>query len=124
MSRTIKPVTPVDFVRFSDVARRLGVHRHSIRRWVQDGKLPPPIQLSDRVRGWASAEIERWLTGKGATDTQDATPTPTTTETTHVPSDDCKRAVEACERIERNLDDVRSMLTDVCDSIQEIERCR
>ena len=42
------------------VAERLAVHRTTLWRWVQDGKLPPPTKLSPRCPRWREDVIARW----------------------------------------------------------------
>lgn len=48
-------------IRTWDLARRLGVDRSTIWRWVRNSIIPPPIQIGPQVRGWRADDIERWL---------------------------------------------------------------
>ena len=44
------------------VARRFGVHTHSVNRWVREGKFPKPIAMGpERThRFWSVEEIEEF----------------------------------------------------------------
>jgi hypothetical protein len=36
-----------------DLQAQLDVHSETLRRWLRDGKLPPPdVDLSQRTKGW------------------------------------------------------------------------
>jgi excisionase family DNA binding protein len=43
------------------LAGRLGICELSVRRWVRDGKLPPPVRLGRSVR-WPWASVVEWVT--------------------------------------------------------------
>ena len=48
------------FIRLQDVLKRIPVGKSTIWNWVQEGKFPPPVKLSDRVTAWPVAAIEQW----------------------------------------------------------------
>lgn len=48
-------------VRVAEAARRLGVNRSTLWRWVKDGLMPQPIHLGPAVRGWNQSDLERWI---------------------------------------------------------------
>ena len=52
MSKILRP---------KELMNLIGVSRSTIWRWEQEGKLPPKIIISDRVGGWRSSDIEKWL---------------------------------------------------------------
>ena len=45
------------YLRDSDLAKRYGVHRSTVWRWVRKGLLPKPIRLTPGCTRWNSAEI-------------------------------------------------------------------
>lgn len=47
---------------FSDkqLARRFGVHRTVIWRWVKKGNLPKPVKLSPGCTRWLGSAVEEW----------------------------------------------------------------
>lgn len=51
--------------RTCELARRLGVARSTVWRWVRDGLLPKPIHIGPQVRGWRAREIDEWLNTRG-----------------------------------------------------------
>ncbi len=46
---------------FSDqqLARRYGVHRSTIWRWVKDGRFPAPTQLTTGTTRWNGGAVEQ-----------------------------------------------------------------
>ena len=48
------------FIRLQDVLKRIPVGKSTIWNWVQEGKFPVPVKLSDRVTAWSVAAIEQW----------------------------------------------------------------
>ncbi len=46
-----------------DLAELLSVHTRSIRRWVSEGELPPPIKIGGSLR-WKPARIQEWIQEK------------------------------------------------------------
>lgn len=48
------------FIRLQELLKRIPVGRSTIWFWVQEGKFPAPVKLSDRVTAWPVAAIEQW----------------------------------------------------------------
>ena len=44
-----------------------GVSKNTLRRWVDDGKFPRPVALSDRIHAWRIEDVQRWLSARAAT---------------------------------------------------------
>ena len=44
----------------TDLAAYLKVSRATLFRYLQEGQIPPPIRLSDRVTRWSSETIIEW----------------------------------------------------------------
>ena len=51
---------PAKLMSANDVAERVGVAPHTVRRWRSAGKLPPAIQIEGIVR-WRPEVIQQWL---------------------------------------------------------------
>lgn len=48
-------------------ARRLyfgGVNRSTLAEWIRAGKLPQPICLTSKTRGWRKSTLDDWLNGR------------------------------------------------------------
>lgn len=54
----MKDVTP--FLRDTEVAKRYGVSRSTIWRWVKDGKIPLPIKIGGGSTRWRFFDLEEW----------------------------------------------------------------
>lgn len=48
------------FMRAEVAALYLGVSKATIWRWVRDGRLPPPLELSPRIKGWHQDELRKF----------------------------------------------------------------
>ena len=48
------------FIRLRDLVKRVPVAKSTVWKWVEDGKFPRPIKLSQGVTAWSIAAIERW----------------------------------------------------------------
>ncbi len=55
---TTTPPTTQRYIRDADVARRYGVGRATVWRWVREGELPPPIQLGRATTRWSLDVLE------------------------------------------------------------------
>ena len=56
----------IEFLKDSQVSKRLSVSRASIWRWAAMGKFPAPVKLSEGVSRWRLADIEEWENAKAA----------------------------------------------------------
>lgn len=52
-----------DLVSLSEMADILGVSERTVRRQIQEGKLPPTMSLPGRRRFWTRTTIEAFLRG-------------------------------------------------------------
>lgn len=43
-----------------DLAKRYGVHRTTVWRWVKDQGFPPPERLSAACTRWVGSEVAEW----------------------------------------------------------------
>ena len=48
------------FIRLRALTTRIPVSNSTIWQWVQDGKFPAPVKLSQGVTAWPVAAIDRW----------------------------------------------------------------
>lgn len=51
-------------ISLNEAAKRLGVHRRSLERLIEDGTGPAIIQLTPRRRGIAETTLDAWLKGR------------------------------------------------------------
>ena len=47
------------YIRDTDLAKRYGVSRVTIWRWVRDGRFPKPIKLSPACTRWNLSAVEQ-----------------------------------------------------------------
>ena len=45
--------------------RSMPISRSTLWRWVNEGKFPKPIKLSEGVTVWRVEEVEAWLRSRG-----------------------------------------------------------
>ena len=62
-------------LRMDDVVILLGVSESTVRRMIDRGEFPAPIQLSSRVVGWFSSEVRDFLETKAKTRRRTGAPT-------------------------------------------------
>lgn len=48
------------FMRAEIAASYLGVSRATIYRWVREGRLPEPVEVSPKIKGWHQEELRRF----------------------------------------------------------------
>ena len=53
-----------NFLRVTQVARKIGIGKSTVWLWVKEGKLPEPIKLSPRITVWDESKIEEWIKAK------------------------------------------------------------
>ena len=51
-------------IRYSELAKELGVSTSTLWRWRQDKVIPEPIFLGPRLLVWERVVIEQWLDSK------------------------------------------------------------
>ena len=51
-------------LRLRHVMERTGLSRTTIYEWVAAGRMPSPIAISDRTKGWVECEIEEFVRGR------------------------------------------------------------
>jgi predicted DNA-binding transcriptional regulator AlpA/biotin operon repressor len=44
-----------------ELGRRLSVHPTQLLRWVEEGRMPPPVLLPDRIPRWWWSTIVQWV---------------------------------------------------------------
>lgn len=55
---------PTRFLRMSEVADRVGLHKRTIWRLIAAESFPQPVPLGDRAVGFVESEIEDWMRKK------------------------------------------------------------
>ncbi|GAB2940628.1 hypothetical protein GCM10027182_05390 [Aquaspirillum soli] len=44
----------------TDFTKKMGVTTNTVRRWIRDGKVPPPdIDLSLKIQGWRTSTLHK-----------------------------------------------------------------
>ena len=51
----------LQFYRVNELTKILSVSRASIYNWLNKGKFPKPIKISDSVTVWRKSDIEEWI---------------------------------------------------------------
>lgn len=52
------------FVRMSEAAKMLGIHRGVLFRWIKRGAVPAPVRLSPRVVGYPMSQLVKIVRGE------------------------------------------------------------
>jgi predicted DNA-binding transcriptional regulator AlpA len=55
---------PLALILLPALAEKIGVSRLTLRIWIKEGKLPPPIRITQKVLAWRVEVIEQWLRAK------------------------------------------------------------
>lgn len=50
----------------SEVRTRTGLGRTTIYRWMNEGRFPAAIKLSDKCTRWSEADLDAWIQSKAA----------------------------------------------------------
>lgn len=51
-------------LRLPEVIRRVGLRRSAIYAAIKEGHFPRPVRLTKRAVGWASSDIDRWVSSR------------------------------------------------------------
>jgi predicted DNA-binding transcriptional regulator AlpA len=54
-------ITSERLLRLPELVRTIGVSRATIYRYIDSGRLPPPVKLSTRCTAWRASEITAWI---------------------------------------------------------------
>jgi prophage regulatory protein len=54
-------ITDERLLRLPELVRTIGVSRATIYRYIDSGRLPPPVKLSTRCIAWRASEITAWM---------------------------------------------------------------
>jgi predicted DNA-binding transcriptional regulator AlpA len=49
------------YVGVKDIAESLGLKQATVRRWVDQGLMPPPVKVNNKTLLWPEEEIKNWL---------------------------------------------------------------
>ena len=53
------------FIRANQLSQILGVAVVTVWRWSAQGRLPPPVKLSERVTAWEAGSIRAFINAQG-----------------------------------------------------------
>jgi len=53
-----------NFLRVTQVAKKVGIGKSTVWLWVKEGKFPKPIKISSRVTVWDEEKIIEWQNNK------------------------------------------------------------
>ncbi|TQE90693.1 MAG: AlpA family phage regulatory protein [Spiribacter salinus] len=48
------------YLRDIDLARRYGIHRVTVWKWVKEGRFPAPVRLAPSTTRWRASDVEAW----------------------------------------------------------------
>lgn len=48
-------------LRVRDVAKKMGISKATLYRWIDAGEFPKPLRLGPRSVGWWSDDVKEWL---------------------------------------------------------------
>jgi prophage regulatory protein len=57
----VSPVRPSRFLRLPEVKNRVGVGRSTLYRWMEEGRFPRSVQLSQKCVVWRETDIDEWI---------------------------------------------------------------
>ncbi len=49
------------YLNLKDITDSLKINKETLKKWIAEGKFPPPMRISDRVMIWSYAVIENWV---------------------------------------------------------------
>ena len=51
---------PMETLDLHSVAKRLNVCERTVKRWADNGTMPPPVRIGGRLLRWNAAELNAW----------------------------------------------------------------
>ena len=51
----------IQMLNLVEVTDRLKITRTTVYRWIESGKFPKPIKLSETTNRWLLSDIEKWI---------------------------------------------------------------
>ncbi len=60
MSANQNTTTQQQFIRLTDLTKRIGISRSSVWNFTKNGTFPSPIKLSPNCTAWVTAEVDQW----------------------------------------------------------------
>jgi prophage regulatory protein len=55
---------PSRFLRLPEVKNRVGVGRSTLYRWMEEGRFPRSVQLSQKCVVWRESDIDSWIASR------------------------------------------------------------
>ena len=49
------------YLNLKDITDSLKINKETLKKWIAEGKFPPPMQINDRVTIWSYSVIENWV---------------------------------------------------------------
>ena len=49
------------YLNINDITNSLKIDKGTLKKWIKEGKFPPPIKMGDRLTLWSYAVIENWV---------------------------------------------------------------
>ena len=49
------------YLNLKDITDSLKINKETLKKWIAEGKFPPPMRINDRVTIWSYAVIENWV---------------------------------------------------------------
>ena len=62
----------LNILRFSQVQKKTGLCRSSIKNYARDGTFPAPIKLGNRAVGFIESEVNQWIAERAEASRQTA----------------------------------------------------
>lgn len=51
----------IQMLNLVEVTERLKITRTTVYRWMESGKFPKPIKLSETTNRWLLSDVEKWI---------------------------------------------------------------
>jgi predicted DNA-binding transcriptional regulator AlpA len=66
-------MTNTTMLKVSDVSNMLGVSPKTVRNWIADGTIPPPVKINSRILRWDEDVIKEWINSRKGVVDEDST---------------------------------------------------